>query len=315
MKSRILLLILILFFILIKCSNNTNYKEFIPVYDENSKYARWSPDCSKIFFIYDDYFNPYNDIGIFPNNQCDAICYIDSDGKNLNIVDMKNNYFSEIEDFSISRNGDYICFSAIETDNDIYFLYKIPTYGGSPVKLFNDSEYKYNYSPTWSKNDEYIYFVRYTYPGNSYIWKIKPDGNELSKVNIEIDGYIFSISCSNDGEYLLISYQNEKDGNNVIISDVYGSKSWNIVNDPVLQGDISNPCFSPDNKWIAFTNGFNFYITSFNGDKSPYKLTNYDYGYSSPYSPDWSNDGRWILFYKMLHGIFKVEVPDEFLPK
>ncbi|MGQ9706781.1 MAG: TolB family protein, partial [bacterium] len=189
-------------FLIIYCSDIKNVG--ILIFDKNSIYPKCTPDCSKIAFIYRDYFYPNGDVGIDIDEPCDAICYIDYNGNNFSVIDFENNYFANIDSFSFSPDGKYICFSAQIYEHNTSCLYKIPSEGGIPVVLFGNSDSNYIYSPSWSSNGEWIYFVRQSESFNSEIWKIKPDGKELSNTNIK-ESYIYSIECSKISNYLLIN--------------------------------------------------------------------------------------------------------------
>jgi len=325
LKFIIFSLILCLF---IMCGYESNIGEIIYIYPcAYMEATKWIPYGLRIFFIYDEYFylNPGNKQGI-PNEKAhgDAICSIDSDGNNFNILEMDDNYFWDIGSFDISPDGNNIVFEAFKVDGtniDEYpSIYKISINGGKINKLFEDNEYKRDYSPVWSPDGDWIYFIRSNdYYKDSSIWKIKSDGKDLTRVNINIGYQIFSIKCSNDGKYILIETINrpiiDEDYHYIIISDIYGTNSWTVLNNNGLCIGRKYPCISPDDRWICFASS-ELYITPFGGG-DPIRVT--ENGCESIYfwdfAPHWSSDGKWIVFCRNNWGIYKLKVPDEFLPK
>ncbi|MGQ9569794.1 MAG: hypothetical protein ACUVUQ_02925 [Thermodesulfovibrionales bacterium] len=275
--------------------------------DYYSIYQRWFPDDSKIAFN-----NPsYNESG-------QVLCYIDTDGNNFNVIEMDVTFYS-IGTFCFINNGDFIVFSGNEVPQSPTLLYKISYFGGHPTKLF---EYEGNggcYSPSWS-NDGWIYFLRsngYTQPK---IWRIKSDGTELSKVDINFEKYIESINCSKDGEYLVFDYLNSKGNTEMKVVRLSDKKMWSVAD----KSEFTNspigmyPTFSPDGKWICFNHMHNdeggLYIVPFDNSDDPVKVADCSGPCSGGEYPDWSSDGKWIVFCYFGH-LYELKVPAEFLPK
>jgi len=317
-------MITILILFVINCENNgiiinkfpTNKELPICILKGDHKIynsLRWKPYDSKIAFIYNWFFG----------NWYDAICEIDPDGNNFSMIPVDYSNFISLGSFSFSPDGDYIVFSAVENNTCYPWLYIVPSDGGEYRKIFDNMEYVGSYRPIYSPDGEWIYFLLYNnYHRGNEIFRVRPDGTDLGKVEIDIPGFeiISSIRFSSDGKYLLINcYDKDINGvSHIIIVSIDNSKRWILFKN---RGEFdfaeAMPCFSPDNKYICFTDGIDLWIVSSKGGNNLYKLDDYCY-FDGDIYPDWSYDGKWIIFTRdgrdSHYYLFKIKVPDEFLP-
>jgi len=313
---------IVIYFILILIINCEEYKyisNILPEYPSNKVLPfcifksdcyflnlKWKPYDQKIAFICYKY----------TQNGKDVICYIDPDGNNFEVIDMDYDGILKISSFDFNTNGDFIVF------NDDFHLYIVSSKGGQYRMIYEDFQYNKNYSPIWSSDGEWIYFLR-SNGYSSVIWKIRPDGTESSKVDIYTGdfGYINKIELSIDSKYLLMDC-NDKNGScgfYIVIVSVDDSKRWVVFKSEKLgnRGGPRMPCFSPDNNWVCFTDFIDLWIISSKGGRYLYKLDD-SYNNNNLY-PDWSHNGDWIVFTRYVgypiysNCIFKIKVPSEFL--
>ncbi|MGQ9707170.1 MAG: TolB family protein [bacterium] len=292
--------ILTLFFIVCE---NVNLGDIYSLHN-HGEYPKWFSDDSKILFVYQGYYD----------EKGGALCYVDSYGNNFSVIDMNGYYFEQIGTFCLIENDNFIVFSGEEISPNKSILYKIPSTGGTPVKLFEDKEFRYNVCPTWSP-DGWVYFLRDD-DGQNSIWKIKPDGTELSKIDINFDSHIYSITCSRDGKYLVMDYLNTKNKTEMMVLRLSDYKMWSVADDASFKDSNIEmyPCFSPDGRWICFTHNESLWIVPYDDSDDPIRITERDEIGMGPIQSDWSYDGQWMVF--VWYGfIYKLKVPDEFLPR
>lgn len=311
---KILTLILIINFLLISCTDNSNTNIVIKLYSGQALCPKWAYYIERIVFISPGFYDE-EDIPPFG----DAIFIMDNNGSSVEEIAI-NNHNLAIDTISVSNKNDYISFSAREKlVSNRWDIYIVPINGGKPIKLTNDKEIYSSYSPTWSPEDDWIYFLRSDGYDNCSIWRVRPDGGDISKLNIEVKYRLYSIECSNSGDYFLVSFLDENSHHAIMMLSIDGSEKWLVVGETILYGSKEHPCLSPDDKWVCFRYGYELWIASTRGDDEPYKITDYgsDYGPYGDTSPDWSGDGNWIVFQSQRNdgdGLYKVKVPDEFLP-
>jgi len=297
---------IILIFFIFGCSDDNNIGVVTEIYSGESsvKSPKWTPDGERVLFT---------DGG--------ALYFIDSDGSNLTEIPMINKNEDELVIYScsISNDGRYIAFSAVEINRGLSEIYLISSEGGEPVKLVEAGEDDNYHSPVWSYDDEWIYFLR-SY--DSSIWRIRPDGTDMSSIDIfSFTGYFYSIKCSKDGKYILLECNDDiLRKNDVFIGAIDNSEEWEVVDDRYFSSDEKDPCYSPDDRWVCFSDGFELFIVSSDGSGVPVKITEHDFGGCArpdcylDMMPDWSPDGQYIVFTTTGDCISSVKVPDEFLP-
>jgi len=336
MRKIIIVIIFTILFVILNCSNENKTNDgVIKIYNGNSGPLLWSHYDNLIYFIKSNYyFIPTGEERPYKT----AICYIDQNGENLGDINMNNYYFESIVDISTNPDGKYMALSACESEDPssqypgYYNIYKVPIEGGLPINLINNYYYRWNLSPTWTSDGQWIYFIRANINfADCSIWKVKPDGSELTKTDINLGDdvdYIIDITFSHNGKYLLISCFK----NNLFFSKIISmnsGESW-VVYKPVYCEEGEFLAFSPDDKWICIGDPSALSIISTDGKDEPVSI----YTYTSPYIknddndiffyratrifPDWSPDGHWIVFALVSsvddEGIYKVKVPDKFLP-
>jgi Tol biopolymer transport system component len=302
------ILVIIISIFLLHCEN-VNLGEMYKISDYYTENQKWTPVCSKIAFINPTYYE-----------NGPALCYIDPDGNSFSVIDMNGSYFDNFGQFCFIDDGNYIVFYASK-DKSLppYIPYKIPSEGGTPVKLFDDNQYEWNGFPT-SSDDGWIYLLRSNDSWIYNVWKVKSDGSELTDVGIKLEMSISSFQCSKDGRYLVFDFRNTKNNIEMKVIRLSDKKMWSVADSSNFSNVPSGKyqTFSPDSKWICFcyhsNNEGGLYIVPFDNSDDPVKVADCGGPSGAPYYPDWSSDGKWIIFgyYSFL---YKLKVPDEFLPE
>lgn len=303
MRKYIIFFIGFTFLFSVNCGYDKNFGYTVRIfYESGCENPRWSDYDNRIYFV-----PPW----ISEYSHGDIICSIDENGDDLKIIDFGDKFCGEIGSFSISPDGKFIVFSGNEISNELSLIYKYSFETGTVEELFNNDDFVSNGCPVWNA-DDWIYFIRDNGGmGDSQIWRIRPDGSELSKVDVDINKDIFSIDNSKDGKYLLLGCYGGYFNEDIIILSLDDLNIRKIDNDD----NFYNPCFSPDSRWICAGHDHELYIMSSQGDFDPVRITDHDEGPSQgDIEPYWSPDGEWIVFLRDYGFLCKVKVPDEFLP-
>jgi TolB protein len=177
--------------------------------------------------------------------------------------------------------------------------------------------------PSWSPDGSLIAFARLPSDGASHIWVISPDGTGLKPVDElcphdatpETCPDDANVSFSPDSKQLVFTQstgteRHDSSGEGWIehsalaVMNPDGSGRRVIYQGPAFSGDLNAPVFSPDGKRLVFER----HISGFS--KPAGKLAVYVIGIDgsglrrlTPFAendgdnPDWSPDGKWILFH------------------
>ncbi|RLC41890.1 MAG: hypothetical protein DRH49_04705 [Candidatus Coatesbacteria bacterium] len=298
-----------------------NLGEVYHLYDGNIPLnPKFSPAGNTIFF------HDREEISEPFNYRC-YVAIIGENGDNFNELGMGGLSFSSISGLSISPDGNWISFSGIEYEeygklNSERDIYKMSSDGSYIEGLGLEGKIS---DTCWSTDGEWIYFVWHiNSPERDEIYRIRPDGTGIE--NIGIEHYdINSLSITNDNKYIVYIFI-EGESSKLAVYSIEGNEFWVVVDEEDIGGyTIHSSCVSPDGRWICYsrasdTGGYDLFVVPFYGGESV-KITKCGIGYlkldGGDFSPDWSKDGKWIVFSAIRlngEGIFKVKVPDEFLP-
>ena len=145
---------------------------------------------------------------------------------------------------SFSPEGNRIVFRKT-TENGVSNLFVMYSDGRRKANITNDRLSVLH--PLWAK-DGFIYFVTH---GNDYkIWRIEPDGSNLSLVSPFKIGAHEKVTFSSDKQYI---YYDSKEYPNQIMRSDFPSFTTSI---PITFGDDTGGfCLSPDNSKILYSQG------------------------------------------------------------
>ena len=116
-------------------------------------------------------------------------------------------------------------------------LYVMDADGQNSQRITSSDVIRVDTAPDWSPDGNWIAFNK----GNEGIWKVQPDGTDLTPVRVNANGP----SWSPDGQRILMQMNN----GNLYSTDTNG-------NNAVLIGQSGTPgVYSPDGRRIAFGNG------------------------------------------------------------
>lgn len=129
-------------------------------------------------------------------------------------------------------------------------LYTVPATGGRATRVAWEGR-----EPRWSPDGKRIYFR-----GQEGIEHVPPEGGE--SVLVPVGGEILaafpmgSNDVSPDGKRILFAGGSRKDrGGHVFTLPIEGGAPTPITNVGRHEGVDTNPCWSPDGRWVAFTRG------------------------------------------------------------
>lgn len=210
-----------------------------------------------------------------------------------------------VSGFSISRDGESVAYSqTVEEDSRILIL-EIDKRRTTELSSGTGS----SSLPCWSPQGSRIAIIRADDSGNSNLYLMKPNGNDILKLTEFDDCSFGSIEWSADGQYL--AFTSTKEGS----LDLYVTRpdSTGLSRITSGLGRAFYPKWSPDGKRLLF-----FIATRPAGGKYEMKLVNTDgtglrtigpaadrnaYGY-------WSPDGSKIAFHSNANGSLQIGILD-----
>jgi len=228
-----------------------------------------------------------------------------------------------------SPDGKWIAYTISEWDRKenrrVAHIWLVSSEGGRTIKLTNGD--KGESSPQWSPDGTRVSFLADRDKGNQ-IWIIPADGGEAEKLTNE-ENSVQAFRWSPDGKFIAFvtrdvpkdkaereKKKKDRDDTIVVDNDLHYSHLWttNVESKEkkrLTEGNFtaSSPQWSPDGKWIAYTQSRNgiqessftdtsedrnsdIYIIAATGGTAR-QLTINPAGDSNP---QWSPDGKWIAY-------------------
>lgn len=169
---------------------------------------------------------------------------------------------------------------------------------------------------TWSRDGKQIAYgvgEMFSPPNaDADIWKIDPDGSRATNLTPNSPGNDGFPSFSADGRWVV--FRSGRTGNfDIYIMNSDGSNVRNLTNNPA---DDTFPAFSPLNDEIAFSSNrdgqfdpktgnrtFEIYTLKIGPDGSPGALRRITYTHGQNAHPQYSPDGKWLVFTSEQGGI------------
>ncbi|WP_371376077.1 amidohydrolase family protein [Thalassotalea aquiviva] len=174
----------------------------------------------------------------------------------------------------ISPDGNTIVFDLL---GDIYTM---PITGGKPKALFNDIAWQMQ--PTFSPDGKYIAFTS-DQGGGDNIWVMEADGSNPTQVTKETFRLVNSPAWSPDGDYIVarkhFTGTRSLGAGEVWMYHKTGGNGMMLTERPNQQKDLGEPAFSPDGRYVYFsqdaTPGKTFHYSK-DSEKGIYKIKRLD---------------------------------------
>ncbi len=201
------------------------------------------------------------------------------------------------------RVSHYLLVSNLDGTGE-HIIFKRPE-GGHPI-----------YAPAWSKDGNWIVWMDgFAFGGlkqESDIWKIHPDSTGAVNLTPNTPGNDGFMDFSGDGHTIV--FRSSRTGNfDVFLMNSDGTNVKNVTNDPAYD---SFPAYSPVANEIAFASNregdldektgvrtFEIYTMKINPDGSAGALTRITNSPGQDCHPQYSPDGKWIIFVSERGGI------------
>lgn len=146
-----------------------------------------------------------------------------------------------------------------------------------------------------SEQDWMLYIS--SHEGYPAIYAVRPDGSGLMQIMDEYSG-IYEAALSPDGSQIAFTANSPDNGAwDIFVMDVDGTNLKNLTDEIVdeatsLPSTQTDPAWSPDGKWLAFTSDGDIFAMMMDGSQLV-QLTDHS-GWD--YTPSWSPDGTQIAF-------------------
>ena len=196
-----------------------------------------------------------------------------------------------------SPDGKQICFE--RTGGHGGNLWLLPAEGGEPALLLGGDQYNHRL-PAWSSNGHTIVFAS-NLTGVTNLWEIDVDSKQMVQLTFDPSENEDPV-VSADGRILYNQFSHQTDLFVMSMSD--GTERQITTNTE----DNFGARFSPDGKWIAYlsTRGGSNDIWRLDYETgAELQLTDYD---GAEAYPDWSSDGREIVFVSDRDGPFRLYI-------
>lgn len=270
--SKILLILILVSIFLLNSCNDLILRDndpLIKTYQKIDHSPAWSPDGMYIAYIH------YGDSCTY------GLYTIDTNGL---INKLLTASYSELEHPNWSPDSKWIVF---EYNRQIH---KIKSQGDSLTQLTNFAS---NFHPSFSPDGELICFDSDSQDTSStltYIWKMKNDGTNISRVSNVIASKPF---WGNNGYIIHLRWCSVNKPEDLCIMDQYGNSFRRITDNNVFE---IYPRISLDGNKILFScqseSGVYFHLFTINFDGSNF----HQIISSQVYSADWSPDGNKIVY-------------------
>lgn len=193
------------------------------------------------------------------------------------------NVKENIQSFEISPDGKRALFSSRGE------IFTVPAEKGN-IRNLTNSPGVHDRNPVWSPDGRWIAYVS-DESGEDEIYIIKPDGSGKTRISSDGNVYRYGIKWSPDSKKLLCSDKSMQ----LYYYDIDTKKRTNITKSKVWE--ITDFTWSPDSKWIAFTDAPNVTNNSIIlYSLADGKTTNISNPFFDSYFPCFSEDGKYLFF-------------------
>ncbi len=290
--------------------SNTKFQDIIPMWSGNKIYYLSDRDFTMNLFCYDlttkqtKKITDFNEFDVkFPSLGAKHITF--ENGGYIYLLDVTTDKYQKVNitigsDYPLARNSfvnvkDKITTYDLSIDGKRALftargdIFSVPAEKGN-IKNYTNSPGVHDRNATWSNDGNFIAFIS-DRSGNDEIYITKADGSDISQITNNAEFYRYDLKCSPDNKKI-VTYDNAR---NLVLIDILTKKQTIIAKSKVWP--ISDAVFSPDSKWIAYTDYINdkFGVIKLYSIESA-KSTQVTSEFFSSSQPVFTPGGKYLLF-------------------
>jgi len=209
---------------------------------------------------------------------------------------------TNVENISLSPQGDRI---ALQINNGVSDTWVLDLGRGTRTRLTFGPVF--NNSPQWSPDGKWIVYSS-NRNGKFQLFRKSSDGGGAEEELLNDDQFLFPSDWSRDGKYILYA-RGLPGAQDIWALPLEGDRKPSQVVPATPNTFRNSPRLSPDGRWLTYqsneSGSMQAYVTAFKGGSGKWQVSS-----NGAYSPDWSHDGKELVYIDSANSIYAVPVQE-----